>query len=429
MDNKTFEKQIIPVWGYLLQTMVMVVIMSSLYAVFAGYVFLDIRGGHKLVMLIISFLIAGILIGCVSSLRNYLRFVKPINVISEFAYGLFNRNLTSVIDMQKAKGQKAICTQLSSAQDNLKGALSTVVNTADSLLTYSKNLNKSCSEIAQSSEGTSTSIQDVSEKVCEQSENIKDALDVANDMGDKINKLLSDFERIYTSTKQASGISKLGGTQMDVLRVKTEENHRAMESVNGAINGLDNKTKDITTITDTIISIAAQTNLLALNAAIEAARAGEAGKGFSVVAEEIRKLAEQSSGAVKRIMMIITEIQGETTRTINAIEGISSTISSQNDAIKNTSKSFDDIAKTVECITEGSEDISTFINEIAEHKENFVRSLKQIAEISQHTTACAEEITAYSAEQNGTIQNISGVSNNLNNIAENLSTALRGFKL
>ncbi|MCX7920483.1 MAG: methyl-accepting chemotaxis protein [Clostridia bacterium] len=428
-DNKIHSKQVISAVRYVAQTVVLVLIMATAVGFMVGKFVLNLKEGSDLVKCIVSFIGAGLLIGAISSLKNYIMFVKPMNVISEFAFNLYNGNLSCDIDLNEAKGQKAVCMQLTEAQVQLRDLLKNIAKTTENVLEYSQNLNKSCVDIANASEGTSSSINDVSEKVSKQSESIKEAFEAANDMGDKINKLLSDFKNIYTSTKQASEVSGVGGNKILELRHKTQENHNAMESVNLAISGLGNKTKDITTITDTIISISEQTNLLALNAAIEAARAGEAGKGFSVVAEEIRKLAEQSSEAVKRIMVIIEEIQNETNRTISAIGTISATIASQNEAIENASKNFGDIADTVKFIASGSEGINVFISELAQYKESFVKYLREITEISQHTTACSQEISAYSEEQNSSIQGITDVSNDLNNVAESLNSSIRRFKL
>jgi methyl-accepting chemotaxis protein len=427
--NQVNEKQIITAWKYVGQTVVNVLVMAGVFGFVVGKFALRLDSTSKLITCLISFVIAGLAIGIISSLKNYRAFVKPINEISEFAYNLHNSDLRFELDLNKSKGQKATCTQLSNAHQNLRSALNNVKDTSEKISGYSKRLKNNCSDIAHASEGTATSIEDVTEKVSVQSESIKHASNEAHSMGEKINKLQKDFDNIYLSTLQASKASELGGKQIVELKSKTKESHVAMDEVNMAINGLDNKTKDITTITDTIISISEQTNLLALNAAIEAARAGEAGKGFSVVADEIRKLAEQSSVAVKQIMTIIEEIQAETSKTINAIGTISSTILAQNEAMESTSGSFTTIAETVRTITNDSKSVTGFINEIAEHKEGFVKSLQQITEISQHTAACSEEITAFSEEQNSSIHVISDISIELNDIVQNLASELERFKL
>lgn len=428
-ESKIYTKKIVSAWDYVAQTVVTVVVMASVIGYIVSKFILKFTDTPKTITCILSFIGAGLLIAMFSASKNYLMFVKPINEISEFAFNLSNGDLTKNIDLNKAHMQQVICTQLFDSQEVLRETLKSILKLTNDVLDYSQNLSVNYNELSHTSESTSSIVNNVSKMIYEQTENIRIALNSANEMGEKINRLLGDFNGIYASTKEASKISEMGSNRILELRTKSQENKKAMESVNQAIGGLNNKTKDITTITDTIISIANQTNLLALNAAIEAARAGEAGKGFSVVAEEIRKLAEQSSEAVKKIMVIIKEIQDETDRTVSAIDTIASTISSQNTAIENTSKNFGDIAQTVKSITDESEDINKFINELAKHKEDFVKFLTQISEISENTSQCAEEISACSEEQNSSISNISSISGEMSNMANDLDKALKKFTL
>src|SRR5690606_19388157 len=134
--------------------------------------------------------------------------------------------------------------------------------------------------------------------------------------------------------------SKDAVAKMNNLKIYTE---KAAEE----IFKLDEASKEIEKIVVTISDIAEQTNLLALNAAIEDARAGEAGRGFSVVAEEVRKLAEQSGQSSRQIAELISNIQYEIDETVKAMESNNREVDSGVHSVTESSNKFSDILNEI----------------------------------------------------------------------------------
>ena len=191
---------------------------------------------------------------------------------------------------------------------------------------------------------------------------------------------------------------------------------------------MNESTKQINAISETIAEITAQTNLLALNASIESARAGEAGKGFAVVADEIRKLAEQSKASTEEIKTIIGNIQRKSYTAVNAIKSTESVVNEQEVAVSETHKIFSEILKSIEIMITKVDEIKISIVDIEEKKQSTVSEIKNISFISEQTAAASEEVTASAEEITATMEELTRHSSELQILAEQLGTEINKFK-
>jgi methyl-accepting chemotaxis protein len=169
-----------------------------------------------------------------------------------------------------------------------------------------------------------------------------------------------------------------------------------IEVVN-SVKELEEKSRMIGDIVDTITNIAKQTNLLALNAAIEAARAGEHGRGFAVVADEVRLLAEQSAEAANNIATIINDVQKSTQITIEKTNISAESFAQQEEMIQATNTLF-------EMIDNETTDVTLSIEEIEQFLKHLYEALNKVSESVQNMTSSAEELAANTQEITATIE-------------------------
>ena len=205
-------------------------------------------------------------------------------------------------------------------------------------------------------------------------------------------------ESIHEAAKSGVNESEAGQNAIGQLDLSMQEILNYSNETTQSIEMLTKSSKDISSVLNIIKEIAAQTNLLALNAAIEAAQAGEAGRGFSVVAEEIRKLAEDSKKSVGRIEELIGNVQKETTSTANLVVSMGTRIKEGEEATKSSLSAFQSISGKYHKTLSQSDDILKATNQQTADIGNIVDLMASIVVIAEETAAGTEQVASSSTE-------------------------------
>ena len=236
-------------------------------------------------------------------------------------------------------------------------------------------------------------------------------------------------EEVTENTEQMANAADHGAQLM----------HNAMDKMNGieqsvansaqVVKKLGENSKQIGAIVESISAIADQTNLLALNAAIEAARAGEAGRGFSVVAEEVRKLAEQSQTSAEEIKNRIAVIQGDTEEAVVAMEAGTNEVALGTQAIREVGEQFKDITARVASIKTEMEEINGAVQTVSRGMQGIISAMDTIDSVSRSTSEETQTISAAAEEQSASSEEIASASHSLADLAMELQTATGQFKV
>ncbi|MBS4174096.1 methyl-accepting chemotaxis protein [Bacillus sp. FJAT-49736] len=272
--------------------------------------------------------------------------------------------------------------------------------------------------ITENSEGTERQLQtfvEVSASVSEMAQGMDQIADASEDM-------LRTSEETRTLAGHGANTIANMVTQMNEIHVSVEE-------ATGIIHTLGQRSDEIRRITDIITGIAEQTNLLALNAAIEAARAGEQGKGFAVVADEVRKLAEESSKSSEQISKMITVIQDETKKAVLSMESGNEKVETGLSYTTEANESFTKIAKSIDSVTGKVADVSSSVEEIQAITSQIVTAIQHAKEVSEQVAAGSQENAAASEEQLATMEEITSSAESLSHLADELQVVISKFKL
>ncbi|MEA5009049.1 methyl-accepting chemotaxis protein [Clostridium tyrobutyricum] len=378
---------------------------------------------------VILITIAALILSIVLTILISSSIVKPLQRSIAFAKNLADGDLTDSLSL-KSKDELGVLTNaLNITGMKLKEIVTKIKST-------SLEINLGSEQLASALESASSSTSDIGTKIINVSDNIQD-------IAASVEGANNNLAEISLSSNNVSSLAEEAKNNSLTFREHANKGKNSVDITVSAMNHIENATKEVKStisdlytlsnkigdITSMISNIAKQTNMLALNAAIEAARAGEQGKGFSVVADQVKKLAEESASAAMSIESMILEVKSKTDIAVKNISITEVKVKEGTSVASDTEAQINSIIENMNTLVNNFEKIFTQVHSQALSTENISQNMNTIVENVQLLSTVSQDINSNIEEQIAVTEEITTTSETLSNMAENLNSMVDYFKV
>jgi methyl-accepting chemotaxis protein len=353
---------------------------------------------------------------------------KPIYQLVDKMKQAENGNLTVHVNIKRKDELGILASSFNGMIMNISQLLDNVNEVADLVGKETIVINEIATKTQLTSESISSAVEDIAKGSIVQLNESQNSVDMLGELANSINQTLGYLKEVSKSSGDTIQIGETSIHKVSDLHEKTSLSNQTVQELANTFNVLVSEVKKVENVLAFILNISEETNLLALNASIEAARAGEAGKGFSVVAGQVRKLAEQTERSTQDIKTVISRIYQYVNQTMKVIDGSKEIFAKQAHMVGETSESFKSMIDSTKAISEKMRGIEEMAKTMNDLKDTSLKATNTILMITENASANTEEIVGVTAEELETTQLLFDKCEQLSGSVTRLKGSLQKFK-
>ncbi|RNB89731.1 DUF4077 domain-containing protein [Brevibacillus fluminis] len=320
--------------------------------------------------------------------------------------------------MDKSEREKE---KFSLTNKQLQGTYDAIKSSIQQLQVTSEQLSRNLQAITNNANHVTKTTEEVAIGSESQLRGTEESARAMNEMAIGIQRIAESTSSIAEVTTTTSQEARTGNQSIRTAIDQMESIKNSVVKTSTVVKTLGERSSEISQILDVITGIASQTNLLALNAAIEAARAGEHGRGFAVVADEVRKLAEQSNASANQIAHLISEIQGEAHNAVGSMEDVNQDVNTGLHVVQVAGFAFQRISDAITSISEQLQENSAIAEQMSASSQEVAASISEASFIAKQSSDYSRSAAASSIEQLQALNELANSSEALNGMASSLS--------
>lgn len=389
----------------------------------------NVAAAEKTAKTIIIISIIGIVLLITIGLMIASSLIRPINQLNSLLGRVRGGDFTVKGTYESKDELGQLTNAFNDTIDTLNGALNNVRTAAGELEDSANELSANVNQSTTSSQHIVSSIQEISSGA----EQTKYELENNNQYLQNIQHGLQQIETTMGLLHQLATNSASSSSEgAEIVRINVDQMQQIKQSIeqsNAVILNLAEQVNSVDEILNVINAISGQTNLLALNAAIEAARAGEHGKGFAVVADEVRKLAEQSLESTKSISTILATIKEDTTQSVKIMEVVMNNTDEGILATENTAQKFAEILESSVEVTPQIDALTQTMDVLNNSFAQFLENGEKITTIAVNNAENSELVTAATEQQFHAMDEMNSTAHSLSEVATQLNAITQQFKI